>query len=1002
MELAGASPPGSLDKRAISPVVDGTTKILLKKESTLALGKSDADLADFSAVPPSPSVIPSASTPTLARPLSLARSATDRALTRQQSLMSGVRTSEEDVYEPLLDEGMNMLKAARIHCTTLPTVVTLNSERQHTLEWDTALRIGGDFVEAGKLNLYTYPGGYTGPQLAILRLVMLEIATKHVHLLEVADPVGAFVMHAIMVCNTEASLELSMAIFEVQPRLLLQTHAGQPFLGEGHLHIACANRREQLACRMVALALQHFSLEDARAFLNTQALGVFFDDEPMRWYGETPLSYACVFGLRILVRHMLETKLVMLNDGANCGHIIGYFPLHAVSVNGLRGMYDFLTSELPAAVRADSTQLTVGTRGRLVHLDMDGMTPLQLTAKRGLRVMFQHIMKKEHTKTLWVWGPVTQYQISLDGIDSSGRGASNVMEVLARSDASPETVEFILDNFMKGFIFALFVQKWDKFGWYMHLVMRTIDLAVVMSSVMLCTTLKSESETKRSHADCVMLLVLLGAFLAVELFIGALYATNFKSGVPPLEVLRRTWEWMNDFASGANLLASALITFGISLYLADTETEGFVHTIVMVLQALLGALNYVVQLLTSHFTNGDGRGSAGEGGSRGDGSLASMARRLDEFDAFYTADRMAQRSAAVVTYNIEGAEAAAWEGIEPLIWLFLGLGFLIKFYAFVDQFVQPYTSLSIFVLSVRQVMRGELMVFMCIFVIFISAFVFTMITVYPDHPAAGKLPQSSQMMHWVTGANAILIAGFTGEPLDLNLHPDYLAPLGLFQKINFSVFYIVYIVYIFFSLILLLNLLIALLGSTFSKTQVEAQLQGRLAFARIVLRLERVADFWGINTNAGEPDGANWVHNFRAVQLDKDVETTRFQKSEDVFFMLTNEAATAGATAEGVATARAPVAKAMAAAAPVSASMLPGLVAKLERSLEGQMDECVGVLDELAEAVMKMKGPSTTRRNALAEPLTEEGWAASARENLLSSESFNDAWAPDSFKARRV
>lgn len=52
MELAGASPPGSLDKRAISPVVDGTTKILLKKESTLALGKSDADLADFSAVPP--------------------------------------------------------------------------------------------------------------------------------------------------------------------------------------------------------------------------------------------------------------------------------------------------------------------------------------------------------------------------------------------------------------------------------------------------------------------------------------------------------------------------------------------------------------------------------------------------------------------------------------------------------------------------------------------------------------------------------------------------------------------------------------------------------------------------------------------------------------------------------------------------------------------------------------------------------------------------------------
>jgi hypothetical protein len=82
--------------------------------------------------------------------------------------------------------------------------------------------------------------------------------------------------------------------------------------------------------------------------------------------------------------------------------------------------------------------------------------------------------------------------------------------------------------------------------------------------------------------------------------------------------------------------------------------------------------------------------------------------------------------------------------------------------------------------------------------------------------------------------------------------------------------------------------------------------------------------------------------------------------------------------------------------------VLPGLVAKLERSLEGQMDEFVGVLDELAEAVMKMKGPSTMRRNALAEPQPKEAWAASSTENLPSSESFTKAWAPDSFKARRV
>ena len=41
--------------------------------------------------------------------------------------------------------------------------------------------------------------------------------------------------------------------------------------------------------------------------------------------------------------------------------------------------------------------------------------------------------------------------------------------------------------------------------------------------------------------------------------------------------------------------------------------------------------------------------------------------------------------------------------------------------------------------------------------------------------------------------------------------------------------------------ILLLNLLIALLGSSFAKTSSEATLQGRVAFATVVQRLELVA-----------------------------------------------------------------------------------------------------------------------------------------------------------------
>ena len=75
---------------------------------------------------------------------------------------------------------------------------------------------------------------------------------------------------------------------------------------------------------------------------------------------------------------------------------------------------------------------------------------------------------------------------------------------------------------------------------------------------------------------------------------------------------------------------------------------------------------------------------------------------------------------AIYGYNMDSAEGAAWHGIEPLMWLLFGMGFLLKFYAFVDQFVQPFISISIFVLSVRHVVRGDLMTFMSIFLIFIG------------------------------------------------------------------------------------------------------------------------------------------------------------------------------------------------------------------------------------------------------------------------------------------
>ena len=257
---------------------------------------------------------------------------------------------EQQGYQ-LLEEALSTEGAlevdtdSMVSLSPLAAAVSIDSSGQHTLSWHAPLTADDVTIAPGSLNLYTFPGRFAGPELAVIRQIMLELASAMPDRYAVPDVVGANIIHALVVCNTEASLELAFAIFDVAPRLLLPTHAGQPFMDEGNLHIVCVNRRETHACRMVDIAMTHFTVDEVRSFLSTQAVGVFFESPPMCWYGDSPLAYACVFGLRDLVKKMLDTKLVTLNEAS--GALIGFYPLHAVAANGVRNMYDFLTKELP-------------------------------------------------------------------------------------------------------------------------------------------------------------------------------------------------------------------------------------------------------------------------------------------------------------------------------------------------------------------------------------------------------------------------------------------------------------------------------------------------------------------------------------------------------------------------------------------------------------------------------------------------------------------------------
>ena len=209
-----------------------------------------------------------------------------------------------DAAEPPVKEPPN--NQMLVDFLTPPVNIRLDSSGQHTLEWREPLtgpsRVSTHpagqrvvTVPPGSLNLYAYPGSYSGPALDLIRRVLLEMAAKAPELFDVPDSVGAYALHALIVCNTEESLEVALSVVDKLPRLLLRTHDPPVFTGEGSLHIVCANRREAEACRMVDIAEQRLAADELAAFLNTQTTGVFFEKPPMCQYGDSPLSYACVF-----------------------------------------------------------------------------------------------------------------------------------------------------------------------------------------------------------------------------------------------------------------------------------------------------------------------------------------------------------------------------------------------------------------------------------------------------------------------------------------------------------------------------------------------------------------------------------------------------------------------------------------------------------------------------------------------------------------------------------
>ena len=299
----------------------------------------------------------------------------------------------------------------------------------------------------------------------------------------------------------------------------------------------------------------------------------------MRFYGCTCLAYACVFDLRAAVVKMLETGLVSLNDeNARC-KLTGFLPLHAVTANGLRGTYQWMTKELPWEAHADEKMVT--SVGRMKGIQLHSMTPLQLAAKLGNKVMFKDILRRQ-CQVLWVWGPVTKYRVHLTGIDSANRGAADVMELVGMTDAKESTQMMLLDSFMDGFLHQLFITKWQRWGWKVHYVLRTVDVTIMVCLVIIGFSLKQGSAWAETLCPSLMTVVaVLMIFNVVkESYLSYQYyherALSAKGldkvrKIGSREILKDTIAWMRLHAVQTMVLSYLLTTAAFLIFMAGGD-----------------------------------------------------------------------------------------------------------------------------------------------------------------------------------------------------------------------------------------------------------------------------------------------------------------------------------------------------------------------------------------------------------------------------------------------
>ena len=710
----------------------------------------------------------------------------------------------------------------------------------------------------------TQAGKAPGPDgTNVLHEMVLLMATEESSAFDVHDPVGAYPIHALCVGNNDASLDLLFALVSADPKMVTRLHAScGPYEGESCLHILAVNGRESHLVKLLNLAASKLPRNEFNALLREQARGKFFDAAPMRRYGSTALSYACSFGMRAAISTMLATGLVSLNDTEDRCTASGFMPLHAVVASNNLAMFDHLTSELPFRQRSKRRELT--TIGRLERHGrvrrQAGLTPLQLAAQLGHHSMVRHILRKQ-CDVLWVWGPVTNHSLDLSSVDSCGAGDGDVMDLIVRVDASLRTTELLLDNFMHGFIYKLYLLKWHLYGRRLHYTRLALDGTLFVSHAIQSFWFKLSPSVAYSSSLSVaqnwLHVVLIVGRVVLELYTLMLYARNERSQLE--EPLSRSssayqaWRFFSQhgvhilFASYAFILIGCmLLAIPGALPHPDCAPDPVTGWFKVWLneQSLETNTTRTCVGQAGRRLRASGSSGGGSGGGAGGGASGTIwsSSDIEAYDLWEITD----------------------EGRWALLWMSqaAALGLLVLHLG--EQCAAQFYNLKVTLTILRKMLMRDFAQYISAFGLIFFAFYLALFILYP-RSGAHLLPQSVPFNSAYRTFFALLDMAFLAEKAEIDVLPPGFQALGSEQQAAFIVWLMLYYSYLVVSCILMLNFLIAQMAYTIEEVLAAATLQSRLGFATHVMKLELLAQSLKMRTRVGQlTDGKKYVFTFKS------------------------------------------------------------------------------------------------------------------------------------------